>query len=222
MNKHFNTYVHKIIEIIKKEDRKFSFAEVEAKCGVKVVNLTSLLKINPKISLENNFLKYVPEFDIKTKQDIINIVMNEGIEMDRLSDCFVDVRKLMEISEPKPQHIGVRKRVKNVLPPIMTDDFIILRDLDGQEIVFKNEKIENLSSDDESLQKIKELYNSIETPNYQNVCDYLKERGIKTNTQVVKKPILRAPAKKKKYKRKIKITNTHVEGLDLNNMEDDE
>lgn len=222
MNKHFNTYIHKIIEVIKKEDKKFSFAEVESKSGVKITNLISILKNNPKISVENNFIKYVPEYNIKTKQDVIDLLKNEGIEMDKLCDNFLDVRNIMDIKEDRPQQVGVRKRAKVVLPPIVTDDFILLRDLDGQEIAFKNHKFENLPQEDEDLDKIKALYNSIPIPNHQNVCEYLNDIGSKTQTQVTKKKVPTNTLKKKKQKRRIKITNTHVEGLDLNNMDEDD
>ena len=221
MNRHFNSYLHKILECIKKEDREFTFNEVETRANIKIVNMISALKNNKKVKIEGNTIRYIPEFNIKNKEDILEIVKNEGIEMDRLCDSFVDVRKMMNVTEERPMQVGVKKRSKIALPPIETDDFIILRDLDGQEVVFRNEYVEGIPDKDETYKRIVELYNEIEVPNYQNVCEYLKECGQKTKTEPVKKKGIIKSTKKKKSRRRIKITNTHVEGLDLNDMQDD-
>lgn len=224
MNKHFNFYLHKILEIIKSSDRKFTFKEVENKCGIKLATLITALKDNPRIQIENGKIYYNPEFLIRTKEDVINILKekNEGIEMDRLNDGPIDVRQIMGIVEKKPQQIGVKKRTKITLPPIVTNEFIILRDLDGGEIVFLNETIPNLPPEGESLNKIKTLWNNISVPNYQTVLEHLNKAGVKTTPEISKKQGIVKQEKTKKFKRKFKITNTHIKELNLDNLNENE
>ncbi|ORD94551.1 hypothetical protein ECANGB1_539 [Enterospora canceri] len=104
------------------------------------------------------------------------------------------------------------------LPPIVKDDFIILRDLDGGEIVFLNQSVSNLPTEDDVLDRIREMWESVPVPNYQNVLEELNRAGIKHQTEEAKKEPVKKIEKRKKYKRRIKITNTHVKGLDLNNL----
>ena len=69
--------------------------------------------------------------------------------------------------------------------------------------------------------EIKELWVSIKVPNHHDIVDQLSNAGLKNSEeQAFKKKKLTKQPKNKRNKRKITITNTHVSGLDLNNMED--
>ncbi|KAL6120505.1 hypothetical protein NUSPORA_02759 [Nucleospora cyclopteri] len=180
----------------------------------------SSLKANPRIKIENNTIYYAPEFTIKTREDARELLerAKEGIEMERLCDGPINVRKIMlgKNEEVAPKLIGVRKRNKITLPPIIANNFIILRDLDGGEVAFYNEFTVEMD------ERVKELWNSITVPNYTDILEEMKMAGIKTNIQVAKRnTVIKTEKKRKKGRRRIKVTNTHVEGLDLNNLDED-
>ena len=99
---------------------------------------------------------------------------------------------------------------------LLNEKIIILKDIDNSEVVFYNEM-----NSKPIKPEIKELWVSIKVPNHHDIVDQLSNAGLKNSEeQAFKKKKLTKQPKNKRNKRKITITNTHVSGLDLNNMED--
>lgn len=203
-SKHLNIYLHKILEYIKKQDRAVGYKELEDQTGVSILKnpyLIKSLRANEKILLENNSIKFVPAYVIRTKDDLLDILKavnaQEGIEISKLKDSPFPIQEFID------QLIEENK-------------IIMLKDLDGSEIVFYNESpFPSVSSE------IKALWASIKVPNYHDITNELNEAGLKgsDNPTIIKNRIIKKTASKKN-KRRITITNTHVKGLDLQNLDD--
>ncbi|ORD96740.1 hypothetical protein HERIO_1336 [Hepatospora eriocheir] len=215
---HINIYIHKIIEFIKKSDKEFSFKEIELNCGVKVSAVYYALKNNPKVHLENEKISYCPEFGIKTREELKKVLIEkgEGISLERLDDGPFNVSSLLFTPEEMKERSKkidrtVRKRIKSDDKPKtkIDEDFIILRDLDGSEMVFYYDNKYKLPVNEET----KQIWASIEIPEYYDVLEELSKKGLKTEkieTTKKQKPKI----KKKKNRRKINLTNTHVQELE--------
>lgn len=92
---------------------------------------------------------------------------------------------------------------------------IVLKDNDNSEVVFYNDmQVERVDED------IRELWRSIKVPVYQDLISQLNNAGLKKDkVEYTKKKVIIKKDKTKRYKRRIKITNTHVKGLDLSGMD---
>lgn len=202
--RHVNSYIHTIIQFIKNYDRPLTYEEIERSTNIKVTENKKLLKAlskNPKIIIAKNTLLFKPLYDVRTEEDLENIMTESnceyGIELEKLLDSPIDIKPFIE-----------NLKNKKVI--------YVLKDIDGSEIVFFN-KLNIKSADD----KIVEMYNNVKIPNYQDVLKELSSAGIKIEkkSNEERKNIVVKKNKIKKYKRKIKITNTHVKGLNLNDLD---
>lgn len=202
--RHLNTYIHKILELLKKNDRAMSYQEIEEKTGINVlgnIQLVRALKSNSKIAITQESIRFIPTFSIRSVEDLLEILKSsngkEGIEMSKLCDSAVDISHFIQSLQSN-------------------NKIIILKDIDNSEVVFYNEMIV-----DPIKPSIKELWSSIKVPNHHDIVNQLSNAGLKNSEeQAFKKKKLSKQSKNKRNKRKIAITNTHVSGLDLNNMED--
>lgn len=203
-SKHLNTFVHKILDFLKRHDRALGYREVEENTGIDILsnpNLVRSLKTNPKILLTHQSIQFVPTYSIRSAQDLLNILKQvssqEGIEMSKLEDSPVNIKGFVE---------ALRSEGK----------IIVLKDLDGSEIVFHNENPFPHVKDE-----IKELWASIKVPNYHDITEELNNAGLKSSgNQTIRKIKPLKSVKSKKNKRRVTITNTHVKGLDLTGMDD--
>ena len=206
MDRHLNTYILKILDLLKKSDKSLSYREIEEKTGINILNnvhLVRALRSNSKVEITQEFIRFIPSFVIRSIEDLLTILKEinckEGIEMNKLSDSPFDITNFVQILNS-------------------SNKIIILKDIDNSEIAFYNEidfpKIEP---------EIKALWGSIKIPNHHDIVAELSSAGLKNSEeQALKKKKPSKQSKNKRSKRKIAITNTHVEGLDLNNMEDSE
>lgn len=201
-SKHVNTFVHRILELLKKHDRPLSYEEIEEQTGINVlsnVQLVRALRINPKIAITHSSIQFLPSYAIRNIEDLLNILKEangkEGIEMSKLLDTPVDVTPFIE-------ELTREKRI------------IILKDMDGSEIVFYNEL------PNPGLKKeIRDLWADVKVPNFHDIAQELSESGLKgPGMSVLKKERPVRQSKLKKGKRRVAITNTHVKGLDLENL----
>lgn len=65
------------------------------------------------------------------------------------------------------------------------------------------------------------LWKSVRVPGFQDLISEMSVAGIKTNiSETVKRKAIIKKTKSKRYRRNIKITNTHVKGLDLNKLDE--
>lgn len=202
--RHVNTFVHKILEVIKKHDHPISYSEIEEQTGINVLSnlqLVRALKANPKIAITPDTIRFIPTYEIRTLQDLIDIFKNvsgkEGIEMSKLLDTPVDVTPFIEQLETQGK-------------------IIILKDIDGAQIAFFNDQ-----PIPETNQTVKDLWASIKVPNMNDVIQELGDNGLRgPEVQVLKNQKPAKQLKSRKSRRRITITNTHVKGLDLDNLDD--
>ncbi|KAM0681030.1 transcription factor TFIIE beta subunit [Glugoides intestinalis] len=203
-NKHINTFVHKILEMLKKYDRAMSYTEVQEKTGINVmsnVQLLKQLKKNPKIVINHESIQFLPSYIVRSADDLFHILQEvngkEGIEMNKLLDSPIDVKPFIE-------ELASQKKL------------IVLKDIDNSEIVFFNEAFFPVVK-----QEIKDLWASIPVPNLHDIANELSEVGLKSSAvQVLKKQKIPKQQSRKKSKRRIVLTNTHVKGLNLENLDD--
>lgn len=198
-SRHLNSYIHSIIQHIKRNPIPVSFSEIQNTLNINLFTnpmILSALKKNPKIIIYKDTIQFKPKYDIKAKEDIKNLLIstkNEyGIEVNELLDCPCDIKLFIQ--------------------ELLNDNEIfLLKDSDGSEIIFNN-PVDVKQLDD----TIKEMWNRIRIPDYEEVKRELQTAGLKSSRDEKKRKILVEPKKKpKRYKRKIKITNTHVKDLNL-------
>jgi len=203
-SKHLNIYIHKILEFLKKLDRAVGYKEIEDNTGISILKHPDLIKAfrtNDKLLFENNTVRFVPSYVIRSVDDLLDILKTvnsqEGIEMAKLEDSPFDIKPF--INQLKQEN-----------------KIIILKDLDSSEIVFYNESVFPFVSEE-----IKSLWASVKVPNYYDIINELNQAGLKgsDNPTVVKNRVIKKTVSKKS-KRRITITNTHVKGLDLQNLDD--
>ncbi|EEQ82335.1 hypothetical protein NCER_100965 [Vairimorpha ceranae BRL01] len=195
-DKHINSYLHEILTFLKSSANAISFTDLYSKLNIDIHSNTRLLKAlenNDKILIKNNFIQYLYTYNIQSKEDLINIFSKrkEGIELSKLRDNPIDISDFL-------------------------DDFLILKDNDGIEVVFYDDMRIDKADDD-----IVALWKSVRVPGFQDLISEMSVAGIKTNiSETVKRKAIIKKTKSKRYRRNIKITNTHVKGLDLNKLDE--
>ena len=202
---HLNSYIHKILDLLKKEDHPFTFKEIYSKLGVNILTNMPLMKAlrnNPKILMDRESLKFVPLFNVRSTADLAGILREksgvEGVELSKLADSPVDIR-------PFVAELGAQGRI------------FVLKDMDGSEIIFYNPLTVAPASPE-----IAQMWGSIKIPNYHDIIEELNTAGLKNaSSQTVKKKAVAKKEPKKRSQRRIKITNTHVKGLDLSGLNDE-
>merc|ERR1711915_171332 len=202
--RHVNSYLHTIIQYIKEFDRPVPFEEIERKTMIRLIDnkkVLEALKKNSKVKVNRDSLLFKPVYNIRSEDDLFQLMEQTeckyGIEMEKLLESPVDVRVFVENLKKKEQ-------------------IFILKDTDNSEILFLNRlKIEPVD------EKIKALWDEIPVLNYPDIIKELSSAGIKVEQKFYeeKKNIVKKKNKVKKFKRRIKITNTHVKGLNLNDLD---
>lgn len=199
---HLNSHIHRIVEILKKEDRKYSIKELNVLLNINILRnarLVDALKKNPRIVFENGTLRFQPVFNIRNVDDLENVLLKfnykEGIEKAKLVESPINVHQFIDELKNKGK-------------------IIILQDMDGSDIVFYND-MKIIPADE----IIRSMWKDIKVPDYHDVLDELNSVGLdNSGVQALKKK--RAVKKKaaKRSQRRIKMTNTHVKELDLQNI----
>jgi len=202
--RHINTYVHSIIQFLKEKDREVTFNEIHKELKIDVVSHPGLYKTlqnNVKIKIQNNKLHFIREYQIRTEEDLLEIlkktISEGGIPLTKLKDSPVDV-------QPFINKLNEENKI------------YIIKDSDKSEVVFYNDS--DVKSANKSVQS---LWDSIQIPNHTELVDDLINQGFKVekkSTTVVKRPIVQKK-KNKRFKRLVKITNTHVPELNLNDLD---
>ncbi|KAH9385253.1 transcription initiation factor TFIIE subunit beta [Nematocida major] len=197
-NRHNNIYIHTILTVIKKHNRLVSFKEVEAETGINIERtpgLLELLKKSTRIEWEGKNLRFIPLHKIESEEELLEILKKtnaeHGIPVEEILDRSNDV---------KPFINGL----------IGKNQAIVLKDIDGSMSIFYNPlDVKNVSPE------ILKLYEEVSVPDSRELVNELLNAGLSMKTQ--EKPIRKAlPAqRKKKYLRKIKITNTHLNNTEL-------
>ncbi|KAK6089301.1 hypothetical protein P3W45_001709 [Vairimorpha bombi] len=201
-DRHINSYIHDILNFLKSHNGPVSFTDIYKKLRIDVHNnyrLFRALQTNEKISITNNFIQYMYTYNIKHKEDLLSILSKnkEGIELAKLKDNQRDISEILEECKKDMQ-------------------CIVLKDNDGSEVVFYNDMVIDQVDTD-----LINLWRSVRIPGYQDLLRELNVAGIKSDkNESVKRKAITKKTKTKKYRRNIKLTNTHVKGLDLSGMDE--
>lgn len=193
--RHYNIYVHTILTLLKREGRVMGYREIEAETGINIVKIPGLLEMllkNAKIQQERGGLLFLPTYVIKSEEDLLEIVKSTySVSYEEVIDSLVDGKEVVDRL--------LEKR-----------DIFMIRDLDGSAVLFYNcMKVKKASSD------VVKLYEEVVVPDQRKIEKELTVAGLKmssTQDRSVRKAIV-AKGKKKRYSRKIKITNTHLDEL---------
>jgi transcription initiation factor TFIIE subunit beta len=205
-NRHLNSYIHAVINLLKQHDRPLTFEEIRQELGIDLYNnhtLLQSLKRNTKIIATPSTLMFKPLYSIRRVDDLRAVVRelscSEGIEMDKLMDSPVDIGPFIE-----------ELRSNN--------EIIVLCDMDGSEIVFGND-MQVRQADD----KIKTLWGQIRIPAYHDLIRELSTAGLRSEKiENVKRKLIVKSKKSKRNRRSVRVTNTHVRGLDLSGINEEE
>ncbi|OAG30755.1 transcription initiation factor TFIIE subunit beta [Nematocida displodere] len=196
--RHSNIYIHTILMVLKKHRRPLTFKEIELETGISIERthgLLELLEKNPKIVRKDAMLEFVPTFIIDTEDKLLSILKEtdaeHGIHLEEILDTNSDTKPFIEALVEKGQAI-------------------LLKDIDGSSTLFYNPLVIARASP-----AVAKLYEEVAVPEPRELARELSSAGLAT--KVVEKPIRKATAsqRKKKYIRKIKITNTHLNKSEL-------
>lgn len=204
--KHLNSFIHRIIELLKKEDRAYTFQEIYTALGINVLSNSPLVKAlrnNPKIAMNRETLRFVPLYNVRSVSDLRSIMAAaagcEGIELAKLADSPVNIAPFV-----------AALRAEGTV--------VVLRDLDGSEILFCDD-----TPVAPARPEIRAMWAAVPIPSYHDIVGELSTAGLKSAYgQVAKKRAVVKKEPRKRSQRRIKVTNTHVKGLDLTGMNDSE
>lgn len=196
--RHSNIYIHTILLELKKYPQGITLKEIEDKTEIqvsKIPGLLDLLENNKKIRKEGNIFKFIPTYRIETKEELLEILKQtnaaKGISLEEVLDSSNDVKPFVD-------------------ELIAKKDAFLLKDIDGSSTLFYNPvKIKKVPPE------LLKLYEEVSVPDPRELVKSLSNAGLMA--AAVEKPIRKAilQQRKKKYMRKIKITNTHLKNVDL-------
>ncbi|KAI5180056.1 transcription initiation factor TFIIE subunit beta [Nematocida sp. AWRm80] len=196
--RHTNIYIHTILTTIKKYNREVSFKEVEELTGIKIKEtpgLLDLLEKTKKVIIDKKTLLFVPTYTIVNDDQLLEILKKteckHGIPLEEILDTNINTRVFVDSLIKKGQAI-------------------LLKDLDGSSTLFYNPVIiERVPSE------IYKLYEEIPVPEPREITRMLSSAGLAIKDQ--EKAIRKTPAvqRKKRFQRRIKITNSHLNTADL-------
>lgn len=196
--RHSNIYIHTILGALKKHNRPLEFSEIKEETGIDVEEVKGLLDIlekNKKIERKGRTLKFVPTYKISTEEDLLQIMKDtnaeHGIRLEDVLDTNVDMQPIVD-ALIKKGHV------------------IQLKDIDGSSSLFYNPfQIPKASPE------ILRLYEEVAVPDERELLKELAVAGLSSATS--ERPVRKVvqTQRKKRYTRKIKLTNTHLANGDL-------
>jgi len=196
--RHSNIYIHNIVTILKKHAKPVSFKEIEQEAGIDIEGtpgLLELLKKNKKIVREDRTLEYVPTYAISSEEELLSILKEtkseHGISLDEVLDTVENTRPYVDSLISKQRAI-------------------LLRDMDGSCTLFYNGLDVKRASPE-----VQRLYDGVSVPDVRDLVRELASAGLSSKgpEKTVRKSV--PVQRKKKYLRKIKITNTHLDNKEL-------
>lgn len=200
---HINTYKHTILNLLKSTNAKFTIEQIEKCTNIVIKGNDELLKSlieTGRVVYEEDTLKFKHKFEYKNLEEFeetLKLYELKGIDINCLKDAPIDITPFIEQLKEE-------------------NKIVIIKDFDGSHVLFYNSFCEIKASDE-----IKELWDSVQIGDFNDILKELndkisdkKEKSDKT----LKKQNKEEP-KKKRVRRRIRITNTHVKDLDLRNLE---
>ncbi|KAI5187153.1 transcription initiation factor TFIIE subunit beta [Nematocida homosporus] len=197
-SRHSNIYIHTILTELKRHPNPVSFKEIEDLTGISIertAGLLDLLEKNQKVVRVDKTLQFIPTYTIKHESELLDLLKKtnsaHGISLDEILEASSTTLPLVESLVQKGQAI-------------------LLRDIDGSATLFYN----SLPLKPASPAVIK-LYEEVSVPESRELARELSNAGLAT--KVIEKPIRKTMSqqRKKRYVRKIKITNTHLNNAEL-------
>lgn len=194
-SRHSNIYIHTILTLLKQHADPVSFKDIEKQTGIsieKTPGLLGLLEKNKKIVIQEKTLEFIPTYTVTTEDELLSVLKEtkseHGIPLEELLDTNSDTRPFIDAL--------VEKRCA-----------ILLKDIDGSSVLFYN-----AVHIPQAAPEIIKLYDEVSVPEARELTRELSNAGLAS--KVAEKPARKAAPtqQKKKYIRKIKITNTHLGG----------
>ncbi|KAF9360359.1 hypothetical protein BGX26_009711 [Mortierella sp. AD094] len=203
IGKHINSLLLNAINFLKTSDEPLSIEDLKRKGNIDLdakPELFQLLKANEKVLYDqmNGTFVYKPTYHIKSKEDLLMILekrKNEGgMDFKELKDSYSKLAQSVE-------ELANEGRI------------LVIRNKDGNpRVLFWNDQRYNTAMDKE----FRDIWHSLRITDEIDLSKELQKAGL-THMQVYdKKGPGEAPKRKPvRRNRKVKITNTHMKGLDL-------
>ncbi|KAF9929098.1 hypothetical protein BGZ65_005939 [Modicella reniformis] len=201
--KHINSLLLNAINYLKTTDEPQSVEDMKARGKIDLdakPELFQLLRLNEKVAYDerNATFVYKPTYQIKSKEDLFAMLekrKNEGgMDYKELKDSYAKLPQAVE-------ELAAEGRI------------LVVRNKDGHpRVLFWNDQRYNTAMDPE----FREIWHRLRIPDEVDLPKELEKAGL-THMQVFdKKGAGEAPKRKQvRRNRKMKITNTHMKGLDL-------
>lgn len=207
-----------IIQLLKKTKKPLSVKQISATVGVDISTHPKLLKkllYNDKVYFdpERKLLNYVTAFNVQSKQDIFRLVESQafegGVEAVDLEDTFPDcTNKIFELEKERK--------------------IVVVRNKDNSpRVLYYNVPDYNIDMDEEFKTRWHDLRFThafdlaaeLEAAGMQTSVDALQKKETEKQlaaATATQKAIMQARKRKiGRGSKRVKITNTHIEGLDL-------
>lgn len=205
LHSNIGTSVFKIMQALMQEDHALGEDEIMRLTAIYIPSnpeLVQQLRRNPRIEYnsDDNTYKYKPIHNIRSKDDIVNLVNTSA------GKSGMDVRELQE---------SWKDALKSIDELDSDGRIIVLRTRDNKaRFVYPAENIFEIKISGE----FKKMWHEIHVPKESELNRELEKAGLKAATSNAKpeKPVVLKYTKiKKKIHKRIKITNKHLVGLDL-------
>jgi len=158
-------------------------------------NLTNNNKIT--FDPEKETFAYKPVYDIKNKDDLLKLVReHKAMEVKELKDSYSKLTETIKELEEEGSILVIYNKTKGT--PM---------------VIYPNDKSFNVETDE----VFKDLWHSLKVPAAEDLSKELEKAGLKSMEVYESKinPKNKVKKKSKQRNRKVKITNTHLEGIDL-------
>ncbi|KAF9919301.1 hypothetical protein BX616_009333 [Lobosporangium transversale] len=200
---HINSLLLNAINFLKTSDEPQSVEDLKRKGNIDLETkprLYELLKSNEKVAYDevNNTFVYKPTYQIKSKEDLLAMLEK------RKNEGGMDYKELKDSYSKLPQAVQELASEGRIL---------VVKNKDGQpRVLFWNDQRYNTAMDPE----FREIWHRLRIPDEIDLPKELEKAGL-THMQVFDKKGPGEVPKRKQVRRnrKMKITNTHMKGLDL-------
>ncbi|KAI8917091.1 hypothetical protein DFJ77DRAFT_459130 [Powellomyces hirtus] len=199
-----NTKVYNIINALRERDAPASESEIMRLTAINISSsseLREILKNNPKITYHprDGTYQYKPKYDLRSKEDLLNLLYETrdqgGTEMKELQDSWSGLPAAVQELDK-------------------SGDITVLTTKDNKpRILFWNQKEANVKMSPE----FHEYWHKVPIPKETELAKELERAGLKSMEvfSTANKGDSMLKQNKKRTNKRIRLTNTHLEGLDL-------
>ncbi|KAI8588517.1 hypothetical protein BDZ88DRAFT_191283 [Geranomyces variabilis] len=195
--------VYNVINALREKDAPASEAEIMRLTAINLAasnELRELLKNNPKITYHprEGTYQYKPKYAIRSKEDLLKLLYDTrdqgGTEMKELIDSWAGL----------PQAVTELEK---------SGEIIVLTQNNRPRILFWNQKEYNVKMSPE----FHEYWHKVQVPREADLAKELERAGLKSMEvfSTATKGDGALKTNKRRTNKRIKLTNTHLEGIDL-------